>query len=196
MFGATDLCWTTKTAMWTSTANNDGRQLVSATQLDLSANPALTVTSSSELPRPTSSSVSPSAASVSSCLVPRTSSAAAVLAMEAGERGSNLSGGFAQSVALARAFLRPQSRVMILDEAMSAMDPIKKREFILPRLFAFVQRHAMTLIIVTHDVAQVCPLVDRVYVMDAARVAQSGTHNSLVERQAQPYCRLLGMQTT
>lgn len=40
------------------------------------------------------------------------------LLLETGERGSNLSGGFAQSVALARVFLRKEAQIIILDEAM------------------------------------------------------------------------------
>lgn len=40
------------------------------------------------------------------------------LLMETSERGTNLSGGFAQSVALARIFLRKQAQIIILDEAM------------------------------------------------------------------------------
>ena len=68
------------------------------------------------------------------------------------ERGSNLSGGFAQSVALARVFLRRSAQIVILDESMGQMDALKKRELIFPRLFAFVKEQRMTLIIISHEV--------------------------------------------
>ena len=41
-----------------------------------------------------------------------------ILNMQCKARGTNMSGGFAQSVALARVFLRPGSKILILDESM------------------------------------------------------------------------------
>jgi ABC-type multidrug transport system fused ATPase/permease subunit len=75
------------------------------------------------------------------------------LLLETAERGSNLSGGFAQSVALARVFLRKTAQIVILDESMGQMDALKKRELIFPTLFQFVKEHRMTLIIISHDVS-------------------------------------------
>ena len=115
-----------------------------------------------------------------------------VLSLECQEGGSNLSGGFAQSVALSRVFLRPSSQVVILDEAMGAMDPIKKVEWIVPRLMDWVRQHGQTLLVVTHDVRLICPLVDCVYVMEHGRMILSGSHAELMERHAQPYCRMFG----
>lgn len=74
-----------------------------------------------------------------------------ILETECKAGGSNLSGGFAQSVALARIFLRPNARLLILDESMSAMDPFKKREIIFPHLLNFVRSRNMTLLFITHD---------------------------------------------
>lgn len=81
-----------------------------------------------------SASVSPVAPSVSSAPISTSTAATAadmkrkrmVLDMVTTARGTNISGGFAQSVALARIFLRKHSKIVILDESMSAMDPIKK----------------------------------------------------------------------
>ena len=112
--------------------------------------------------------------------------------METAEGGSNLSGGFAQSVALSRVFLRPGSELIILDEAMASMDPIKAREHILPQLLRFVRERRQCLLLVTHDVRTVCPLVDCVYVMEAGRLRQSGSHAQLWHSHAQPYCRMYG----
>ena len=115
-----------------------------------------------------------------------------VLSLECQEGGSNLSGGFAQSVALSRVFLRPSSQVVILDEAMGAMDPIKKVEWIVPHLMEWVRQHGQCLLVVTHDVRLICPLVDCVYVMEHGRVVLSGSHADLMERRAQPYSRMFG----
>ena len=91
-------------------------------------------------------------------------------------RGQNVSGGFAQSIALARIFVRHDTKILILDEgvsetsiiftyiylylllhlfilkiAMSQMDAYKKREIIYPRLFEFTRKFGIALIIITHD---------------------------------------------
>eukprot|EP00656_Telonema_subtile_P029043 TRINITY_DN3191_c0_g1_i6.p1 TRINITY_DN3191_c0_g1~~TRINITY_DN3191_c0_g1_i6.p1 ORF type:complete len:693 (-),score=164.64 TRINITY_DN3191_c0_g1_i6:115-2193(-) len=79
----------------------------------------------------------------------------ATLERETGVRGSLLSGGIMQSVALARIFLRKSASIVILDEAFGQMDSVKKREVILPKLLRFVRAHGMTLILVTHEVETV-----------------------------------------
>jgi len=112
--------------------------------------------------------------------------------METAVRGANLSGGFGQSIALARVFLRKQSQIVILDEALSKMDGIKKRELILPRLFQFVRKYNMTLILISHDLSTVCPLVEKVLVLENGRLVQQGSHTELAAQQGQPYARLLG----
>ena len=115
-----------------------------------------------------------------------------VLSLECAEGGSNLSGGFAQSVALSRVFLRPSSQLVILDEAMGAMDPIKKMDHIVPRLMERVQQRGQCLLVVTHDVRLICPLVDCVYVLEHGTLLLSGSHAELMERRAQPYLRMFG----
>jgi ABC-type branched-subunit amino acid transport system ATPase component len=116
-----------------------------------------------------------------------------LLSMKTDARGGNLSGGFAQSVALARVFLRRDAQLIILDEAMGQMDAIKKRETILPRLLAFARERNAALVIVSHDLRSVCPLVDRVVVMENGSIMQQGSHLELVESYAQPYMRLMGL---
>ena len=153
---------------------------VSSSSVSTLALPSLsTSTSPPTLPTASPSSTSPSTAS-------------SILQMTTAEGGTNLSGGFAQSVALARVFLRPHSQLVILDEAMGAMDPIKKRECIVPSLMQWVAESGCCLIVVTHDVRLMCPLVDTVYVMEEGRVVEAGSHKELVERQASVYMRMLG----
>ena len=88
-------------------------------------------------------------------------------------RGTNLSGGFAQSVAMARIFLRKRSRVIILDESMSAMDPIKKSQVIFPNLLKFARKHCMTLILISHDMTAL-DHVDHVILLEKGIVVCQG----------------------
>eukprot|EP00004_Rigifila_ramosa_P001331 TRINITY_DN1126_c0_g1_i1.p1 TRINITY_DN1126_c0_g1~~TRINITY_DN1126_c0_g1_i1.p1 ORF type:complete len:746 (-),score=163.21 TRINITY_DN1126_c0_g1_i1:20-1927(-) len=121
----------------------------------------------------------------------RTEEWRAILDMELTARGTNISGGFAQSVALARVFLRKNAKIFILDEAMGQMDAFKKREVIMPRLFEFVRQRGLTLILVSHDLS-VMQDVDWIYLLDAARLVHQGSHHQLVEERAPVYMKLLG----
>ena len=102
-------------------------------------------------------------------------------AMRIAERGSNLSGGQRQMVALARALLmRP--RVLVLDEPTSAMDQLSERLFI-ERLSAALERRAMTLIVSTHRMGLLA-LTDRLIVLDQGKVVQDGPKTEVLERLA------------
>jgi ABC-type multidrug transport system fused ATPase/permease subunit len=67
---------------------------------------------------PDASSTVPATATSSSFAGAASHSIHPTLLLETAERGANLSGGFAQSVALARVFLRKEAQIIILDEAM------------------------------------------------------------------------------
>lgn len=75
----------------------------------------------------------------------------AMLDKDVTARGSNISGGLAQSVALARVFVRTKARLVIIDESLEQMDSWKKRKIIFPQLFDYIEKHDMTLILVSHD---------------------------------------------
>jgi ATP-binding cassette, subfamily C, bacterial LapB len=98
--------------------------------------------------------------------------------MPVGERGSGLSGGQRQAVALARLMMRP-SRILFLDEPTSAMDNSSEAAFIA----GFRQWVAddVTLIVATHRVSML-ELVDRIIVMDAGRVIADGPKKEVLER--------------
>jgi ABC-type polar amino acid transport system ATPase subunit len=84
-----------------------------------------------------------------------------------------LSGGQQQRVAIARA-LANAPEVLLLDEPTSALDPQRTREVgALVRGLAAEHRHAMG--IVTHDLALVRDVADRVVLMEAGRVAAEVT---------------------
>jgi ATP-binding cassette subfamily B protein len=94
-----------------------------------------------------------------------------------GERGYSLSGGQRQRIAIARAILA-DPRILILDDATSAVDPTKEHE-IRDALTEVMQRR--TTIVIAHRPATIA-LADRVVLIDEGRVAAEGTHDQLLAR--------------
>ena len=92
-----------------------------------------------------------------------------------GERGYSLSGGQRQRIAIARAILA-DPRVLILDDATSAVDPTKEHE--IRDALTEVMR-GRTTIVIAHRPATIA-LADRVVLIDSGRVAAEGTHESLL----------------
>jgi ATP-binding cassette subfamily B protein len=92
-----------------------------------------------------------------------------------GERGYSLSGGQRQRIAIARAILA-DPRVLILDDATSAVDPTKEHE--IRDALTSVMR-GRTTIVIAHRPATIA-LADRVVLVDSGRVAAEGTHASLL----------------
>jgi ABC-type multidrug transport system fused ATPase/permease subunit len=89
-----------------------------------------------------------------------------------GERGASLSGGQRQRVALARALIR-QPRLLVLDDATSAVDPAVEGE-ILSRL----REIDATVVIVAYRRSSIV-LADEVIYVEDGRVIDRGTHESL-----------------
>ncbi|MCJ7672507.1 MAG: ATP-binding cassette domain-containing protein, partial [Acidimicrobiia bacterium] len=103
-----------------------------------------------------------------------------------GEHGFSLSGGQRQRLAIARAILA-NPRVLILDDATSAVDPTKEHE--IRAALTEVMRGRTTLII-AHRPATIA-LANRVVLMDEhGRVAATGTHTHLLATSA-AYRRVL-----
>jgi ATP-binding cassette, subfamily B, multidrug efflux pump len=94
-----------------------------------------------------------------------------------GERGITLSGGQKQRTAIARALVR-DPRILILDDALSAVDTITE-ERILGRLREFMR--GRTTILISHRVSTVRG-ADRIYVLDHGRVVEQGRHEELITR--------------
>jgi ATP-binding cassette, subfamily B, bacterial len=92
-----------------------------------------------------------------------------------GERGYSLSGGQRQRIAIARAILA-DPRVLILDDATSAVDPTKEHE--IRDALTGVMR-GRTTIVIAHRPATIA-LADRVVLFDSGLVAAEGTHESLL----------------
>jgi ATP-binding cassette subfamily B protein len=92
-----------------------------------------------------------------------------------GERGITLSGGQKQRAALARALMM-DPRILVLDDALSAVDTYTEEE-ILGRLRGVMRQR--TSIIVSHRVSTVRH-ADLILVLEHGRVIERGTHDELV----------------
>jgi ATP-binding cassette subfamily B protein len=92
-----------------------------------------------------------------------------------GERGITLSGGQKQRTAIARALLT-DPRILVLDDALSAVDTYTEEE-ILSRLGDVMRQR--TSIIVSHRISTVRN-ADQILVLDDGTIAERGTHDQLV----------------
>lgn len=95
------------------------------------------------------------------------------------ERGMNLSGGQRQRVAIARALVR-EPRVLVLDDATSAVDPAVEQD-ILRALKA--DGRGPTVLLIAYRLASIL-MADRVVHVEHGRVVDSGSHEELMERDA------------
>lgn len=86
---------------------------------------------------------------------------------------AQLSGGQRQRVAIARA-LASQPEVLLSDEATSALDPMTTQS-ILNLLKDINRRLGITVILITHEMAVIRQICDRVTILDGGRIAEEGT---------------------
>jgi subfamily B ATP-binding cassette protein MsbA len=96
-------------------------------------------------------------------------------ATSVGERGVKISGGQAQRLAIARAFLKDPP-ILILDEATSDLDA--ESEFLVQQALSELMK-GRTVLVIAHRLATV-KHADRVVVIHAGRIAETGTHDQLM----------------
>jgi len=96
---------------------------------------------------------------------------------ELGEKGIRMSGGEKQRVALARLFF-DDSKIIILDEATSAMDNITEK-FVMENVVK--QLDNKTLIVIAHRLETI-KNVDKIYVLSDGIIQEEGKYNELLDK--------------
>ena len=95
-----------------------------------------------------------------------------------GTKGTYLSGGEQQRVAIARVMLK-DTPIVILDEATAFADP--DNETRVQQAFSEMAASGKTLIMIAHRLSSVTG-TDCIYVMEDGRISESGTHKALLEK--------------
>ncbi|WP_281233905.1 ABC transporter ATP-binding protein [Flavobacterium gelatinilyticum] len=96
-------------------------------------------------------------------------------------RPQNLSGGQKQRVALARAIVR-RPKLLLLDEPLSALDDdmrFKLQDYILK----IHQKYNLTTIMISHSIAEIFKLSDKVIVVDKGKIIKEGTPEHVFSEQ-------------
>lgn len=100
-----------------------------------------------------------------------------------------LSGGQRQRVAIAMA-IADAPDLLIADEPTTALDVTTQAQ-ILDLLAGLVRDEGMALMLITHDLAVVAGVADRVAVMQSGRIVEQGETEALFRTQSHPYTRAL-----
>lgn len=100
-----------------------------------------------------------------------------------------LSGGQVQRVALAMAFL-PRPKVLVLDEPTTGLD-VTTQGMVLDTMNQLCRSHQVAALYVTHDLAVVGNIADRVAVMYAGQIVEIGSRAEIFDNPSHPYTRAL-----
>ncbi|MBI5151796.1 MAG: ABC transporter ATP-binding protein [Candidatus Pacebacteria bacterium] len=110
-----------------------------------------------------------------------------------GERGIKLSGGQRQRLAIARLLLE-QPKIILFDEATSSLDSESERS--IQQAFWSIAKdpkNPRTSIIIAHRLSTIMR-ADRIVVLDKGKIAEVGTHESLVKKEGGIYHKLWQLQ--
>jgi ATP-binding cassette subfamily B protein len=105
-----------------------------------------------------------------------------------GERGTKLSGGEKQRIAIARAILT-DAPILILDEATSSLDSLTEK-YIQDTLSKLMENR--TTIAIAHRLSTLAHM-DRILVFDKGQIVEEGTHGALLQKNGL-YARMWNMQ--
>ena len=111
------------------------------------------------------------------------------LASDIQEKGVNLSGGQKQRLALARGIYAAQdSQLVLLDEPTSSIDPITERAIYQNLFELFGDKTVVSTLHRLH----LLPMFDYIYLLDAGRIVEGGSYDTLLARSAR-FRDLMGM---
>ena len=108
-----------------------------------------------------------------------------------GERGSRISGGQRQRLAIARVFLR-KPKIILLDEATSALDE-NSQEAVQNALAVLIKESQSTVVMVAHRLSTVIN-ADSICVIDKGRVLEKGSHEELASIPGGIYASMVSKQ--
>ena len=106
-----------------------------------------------------------------------------------GERGVKLSGGQRQRIAIARAMLKKDAPVLIMDEATSSLDSISEKY--IQKSFEELSRNRTT-IVIAHRLSTIQKM-DRIIVMSKGEIIEDGPHDVLIKNKGH-YAQLWSSQ--
>jgi oligopeptide/dipeptide ABC transporter ATP-binding protein len=98
-----------------------------------------------------------------------------------------LSGGMRQRVMIAMA-LAADPEVVIMDEPTTALDVVVQRD-ILAQIVELKETLGFAILFITHDLSLLLELADRIAVMYAGRLLETGTAHAIMREPAHPYTR-------